>query len=175
MCVCVHVSVYVWGKGLVWRWTLLAGTETSSSSSSSETGVIYIKERTFCTWNHQFPFEKTFYDIFYKLHVKKTNNGSRCRSTPAFNQNIFPRDRLYFVKLCSTNRNKTSDLVDDYQKSSWRFKTFWVVRFLRYFSQQETGTWIEHHQPNGRFTLVCWMFILCEPPELYSEMLLCSK
>lgn len=57
-------------KDPVWR--LLAGTETSSSSlsssSSSETGVIYIKERTFCTWTRQFPFKKTFYDIFYKLH-----------------------------------------------------------------------------------------------------------
>ena len=47
--------------------------------------------------------------------------------------------------------------------------------FYAIFRSKKPGCELKHHQPNGRFTLVCWMFILCEPPELYSEMLLCSK
>lgn len=64
-CVCACMCVCVWRERLKVN-ILMAGTEMSFSS---ETVVIYIKQDTFCTWSHLFPFRR-----FYML----TTNESWC-------------------------------------------------------------------------------------------------
>lgn len=77
----------------------MAGIEMSFSS---ETVVIYIKQDTFCTWSHLFPFEK-----FYMLTTNESWCG--CIQPEHFHTQSFVKNTIKPVKQ---DQNPTAGMDD---------------------------------------------------------------